>query len=66
MKPRLGRTRKPDKAIRSNWKEWAMAGNGWHGTAIGQLSNDGIPSTQTGPFGYQLHKHDYTLPMVSR
>jgi type I restriction enzyme, S subunit len=33
--------------------------DGWVETSIGQLSDDGVLHTQTGPFGSQLHKHDY-------
>jgi type I restriction enzyme S subunit len=40
-----------------------MAGE-WRKTTIGALSDAGVVSLQTGPFGTQLHAHDYVVDGV--
>lgn len=37
----------------------------WRTTSIGRLCDDGIAELQTGPFGTQLHAHDYVDDGVS-
>lgn len=44
-----------------------MADNGWRQTTVGDLCDEGILHTQTGPFGSQLHSYDYVptgVPVV--
>ena len=43
-----------------------MAGE-WRATSLGNLCDDGVVELQTGPFGTQLHAHDYVtdgIPVV--
>ena len=45
-----------------------MAQNDWRTTTVGALCDAGILRTQTGPFGSQLHSHDYVakgIPVVA-
>ncbi len=40
-------------------------GTEWRASTIGQLCDDGIVQLQTGPFGTQLHAHDYVERGIS-
>ena len=41
-----------------------MAPEGWTEKTVGELCDDGVASTQTGPFGSQLHSYDYVASGV--
>jgi type I restriction enzyme, S subunit len=55
---RMARGAELDALIRQKLGGWGMSSE-WFSTTIGELVSSGEATIQTGPFGSQLHKHDY-------